>query len=65
MKYLPLLLLLAGCAEKIQPTTMSDEEIALKMQCHDRHGLLAMGHGPEGEWVTCWQGKKRIWGVKL
>jgi hypothetical protein len=61
-------ILLAGCNGGVPgrtPVPLTDEEIALNMQCHDRHGLLAMGHGPQGEWIDCYQGKKKIWSVRL
>ena len=51
--------------EEIPHPKSSDEEIALRMQCHDRHGLLAISKGPLGEWIACYQGRKKIWGVKL
>lgn len=60
-----MLFLLVGCSRAIPPTTLTDAEIALHMQCNDRHGQLAIGRGPQGEWVECYQGRKRIWGVKL
>jgi len=40
------------------------EEVALQMQCDARHGTLAVAHG-ERMWVECWQGRKKIWGVRL
>lgn len=59
-------LVLAGCSDpEPPPTTMTDEEIALNMQCHDRHGRLAMAHNDGDEWVVCYQGRKVIWRVRL
>ena len=43
----------------------SDEEIALHMQCHDRNGLFARAFDKGREWVSCYQGKKKLWSVKL
>lgn len=61
------LALLSGCRQSAAPDPFppSDEEIALNMQCHNRHGLLAVARGPHGTWYSCHQGKKKIWSVKL
>jgi hypothetical protein len=56
-----------GCADHIPPTTLTDAEIALHMQCHDKHGLTAYARGNR-TWVTCYKvGKKltKIWSVRL
>lgn len=69
MKEAAMLLLMAGLvgcdARKPDPFPPSDEEIALGMQCHDRHGLLAVARGDRWTWVSCRQGKKKIWSVRL
>lgn len=58
--------LLAGCSSPPPEQTRFDLSVnALRMQCNNRHGLLALAHGPYGTWVSCYQGKKRVWGVKL
>jgi len=44
--------------------TQTPEEHALQMQCDARHGTLAVAHG-ERMWIECYQGRKKIWGVKL
>lgn len=64
MKYLPLLLL-AGCAPVPAPPIQTPEEHALEMQCAERHGLLATARGDKYIWYTCYQGKKKLWSVRL
>ena len=43
---------------------ISPAEHALEMQCDARHGTFAVAHG-ERMWIECWQGRKKIWGVRL
>lgn len=60
------LIALAGCGTSSLPSSaLTAAENALDMQCTDRKGTLAMAHGPHGEWVSCYKGKKKLWSVKL
>jgi hypothetical protein len=61
------LVALLGCDNdrRIPETTLTDAEIALHMQCHDKRGLTAYARDGKRTYVSCYQGKKRIWIVKL
>ena len=50
--------------EQLAAPTQTLEEHALQMQCDARHGTFAVAHG-ERMWIECWQGRKKIWGVRL
>lgn len=39
-------------------------EEALRMQCAERDGQLAIGNGPQGTYISCHQGQRQIWMVR-
>ena len=43
----------------------SAEFAALRVQCKNIDGMIASANGPEGTYVTCYQGKRKAWWVKL
>lgn len=47
----------------VQPE--SAEFKALRLQCENVDGLLSVASGPEGTDVSCYQGKKKVWWVRL
>lgn len=51
--------------QEIEAPVMSPEETVLLMQCDQKHGVLAVSHGSDGRWIECYQGRKKVWGVKL
>lgn len=43
----------------------SAEYEALRMQCENVGGLLATADGPQGTDVSCYDGEKKLWWVRL
>lgn len=43
----------------------SAEYEALRMQCENVGGLLATASGPQGTDVSCYDGEKKLWWVRL
>ena len=59
-------LLSIGCDQDrpIPKTNLTDTEIALEQHCHTQYGRTAFARNEDVVWITCYQGKKKIWSVK-
>ena len=59
-------LLVIGCDldRPIPPTNLTDTEIALSQHCKAQYGLTAFAREKNVVWISCYQGKRKIWSVK-